>query len=304
MAYHYHDKNITTHDDVNAWIQEIKANPVPQIKLDKSFYKDNVWSRHVKDQHELLVEVKLADQFNKRLDEICAHETGFLTEAIAAHRTNDLTLEQCRTLIEKELNCEIDALKQPNLLIIEDEELVRKAIITNLEDEFNLLVAEDGNSAIKLIKDHAEIDLALMDIYLPDIKGTELYPKIRELNDLIILTALTAYKDSELAEKLIRKGAFGFLNKPFKGNDVRVKLSQAWNRKVWPFFEGKMNLQSLSYIQRLYFLDHLIKERKSNKQTLIDGADTTKGFTRYQLNSMLSNIYNYDIYGLFPEFLE
>jgi CheY-like chemotaxis protein len=310
MAYHYHDKADVSLNTVLDWVAEINKQPLTQSKLNKAFSKDNVWSRHVKDSHELLVEVKRGSAFDEKMDRLSnnsrakSDEEKTLLELVAqSYKNHHFTIDDCRKLIEMALKKPIGALQKPNLLIIEDEEKARKGMEMSLDHLFNLFFAEDGKQAIEMVKKHKDIDLALLDIFLPDIMGTELYPKIREINDLIIVTALTAYGEKKYVEDLIRKGAYGFLTKPFNPHVVLTQFTMAWNKKVWPFFEDKINIQELSYIQRLYFCDHLINERKANKQLIQSKDYNANGYTKYQLNSMLPEVYNFDIYGIFPEFL-
>jgi CheY-like chemotaxis protein len=310
MAYHYHDKTQVIPADIETWISEIKANPISPIKLDKAFYKDNAWSRHMKDRHEMIALSKLGGQFEETLKTI--HEQGskkpdaeqtLMERATQSYFSKKLNLETCQKLIEAAIGQNMSQLKKPNLLVIEDEPDIRNVIVRSLTQYFDITQAETGEQAIEIVTQNPNLHLALMDIYLPDIKGTELYPKIRNLNDLIVLVALTAFKDISLAEQIIRQGAFGFLNKPFQHIEVTQTLSRAWNRKIWPFFEGKLDVQKLSFIQRLFFFDHLLNERNEYKQLLASPEFEPQAYSKYQLNSMLTEVYNFDIYGLFPELL-
>jgi CitB family two-component system response regulator CitT len=75
--------------------------------------------------------------------------------------------------------------------------------------------ALNGKEALKLVEEY-DVDLLLLDIYMPDVLGTNLMTEIRKINlkiDVIIISAAT---EKDIIEDAIRLGAFDYIIKPVK----------------------------------------------------------------------------------------
>ncbi|HEY9576728.1 MAG TPA: response regulator [Pseudobacillus sp.] len=101
-----------------------------------------------------------------------------------------------------------------NILIADDEEVLRMLIVDTLEEEGHVLTeAVDGKDAIEWFQKGA-FDLLLVDYMMPRMTGIEVIRKVRETSDvkIVMLTAKTQQKDLEEAKEA---GADFFLAKPF-----------------------------------------------------------------------------------------
>lgn len=111
--------------------------------------------------------------------------------------------------------------KKLNILVVDDEEIVRETIKRILKSEgFCVTVAECGNSAIELAKT-SEMDVALLDIKLPGIDGIDTLIKLKEINPRLEAVMMTAYEVTERIEKAFKEGAIACLHKPF---DIQTLL--------------------------------------------------------------------------------
>lgn len=113
--------------------------------------------------------------------------------------------------------------KKTKVLIIEDEmiaQTVIKMMLTTLNCEFEL--AGSGEEAIAKYND--SFDLVLMDIGLPDKRGTEVSKEIRQLqvNKRIPIVVLTAYSIDSVAIECNQAGVDDIYNKPFTQEDLRT----------------------------------------------------------------------------------
>src|SRR5699024_5614513 len=100
---------------------------------------------------------------------------------------------------------------------------VNKEYLSKL-DNFQLVTsAKTGKEALQKIENE-EIDLVLLDVYLPDISGVELLKEIRNLNMPIDVITVTAARDSETVHRLFRLGVIDYLVKPFRYNRFRSAL--------------------------------------------------------------------------------
>ncbi len=102
-----------------------------------------------------------------------------------------------------------------NTLIVDDDPEVRKTLALILEDE-NYLVetAENGKDAIRKCE-KTPFDVALIDVELPDIKGTELLHLLNEKRPKMVRIIITGHPSIENAAKSVNEKADGYVTKPF-----------------------------------------------------------------------------------------
>ncbi len=115
------------------------------------------------------------------------------------------------------------------ILVVEDNE----ANINYLRDLVdvagaNCLTAKLGSEALKLLTEKA-IDAALVDIQLPDIDGLELIKKMKGLHPSLPIIIQTAYTPSEYIDKAYAIGAWGYLTKPIKADDMLSLLNELFS---------------------------------------------------------------------------
>ncbi|MFY9151276.1 MAG: PAS domain S-box protein [Prolixibacteraceae bacterium] len=104
-----------------------------------------------------------------------------------------------------------------NLLIVEDDEtsLIFLRTIMELEN-INLYEANNGVTAIEMVKKHPEIELVLMDMKLPVLDGFEATHRIKKIRPELPVIAQTAYAFLEDQQKAIEAGCIDFISKPVK----------------------------------------------------------------------------------------
>ena len=118
------------------------------------------------------------------------------------------------------------------ILIADDEALIRQDIKEILTEVGYEVVAEakDGYHALELAKVTLP-DLMIMDIKMPNINGLEAAEEIQiALNKRIPTVILTAYNQPELIQKAGDVGAFAFLTKPVKPQDLIASIETAKSR--------------------------------------------------------------------------
>jgi len=108
------------------------------------------------------------------------------------------------------------------ILVIDDDRSIRHMIKTGLSatPEFEVLTAVDGASGLKMICDENP-DVALLDIYMPEDHGLELFRKIRALDTKLPVIFITGDSTSETAIEAMRAGAFDYLSKPLNIEQLR-----------------------------------------------------------------------------------
>lgn len=117
------------------------------------------------------------------------------------------------------------------ILIVDDEESIRKVLATILEEEgYFVDTAKNGKEAIE--KSEANFyNLALLDIRLPDMEGTELLIAMRETTPKMIKVIMTGYPSLHNAVKAVNKGADAYILKPFDIDDALRTIKEQLERQ-------------------------------------------------------------------------
>lgn len=119
------------------------------------------------------------------------------------------------------------------ILIIEDEEQIRRVLIRILTDEdskFEIFEASDGKKGLDLIKKES-FDLVLCDIKMPKLDGIELLQKAKKINSTLPFIMLTGHGNIETAVDSMKLGAYDFISKPPDLNRLINSVRNALERK-------------------------------------------------------------------------
>ena len=118
-----------------------------------------------------------------------------------------------------------------NILIIDDEEILQDVLTTLLQKEgFTTSSATTGLQGLEILE-REEIDLVLLDLMLPDMSGLEVLKKIRASDPDQVVVVITAFSSIEGAIEAMRQGAFHYIPKPFKNEEVLLTIRQGLERR-------------------------------------------------------------------------
>ena len=107
-------------------------------------------------------------------------------------------------------------MKPARILVIDDDDSVRKVMSAALEDEgYKVDLAETGTQAIEKSKSEF-YNMALIDIRLPDMEGTRLLSELKETTPKMVKIIVTGYPSMQNAIEAVKRGADDFVVKPFK----------------------------------------------------------------------------------------
>ena len=111
------------------------------------------------------------------------------------------------------------------ILILEDEENIRSFVVINLQRAGYVTVeASTGQEALDKLREHPDVDVAVLDIMLPDIDGFEVCRRIRATSKrigIIMLTARTQEMDKVTG---LMNGADDYVTKPFSPAELTARL--------------------------------------------------------------------------------
>ncbi|MHB9155640.1 MAG: response regulator [Endomicrobiales bacterium] len=113
------------------------------------------------------------------------------------------------------------------ILIMDDEPALRN-IVYNIVKPLGhpLFTAEDGRQAIEVAQREVP-DLALLDMRVPDMDGLEVLAELRKINPNVRAIMLSGFGDVETAVHALKQGAFDYLSKPFKVDEVLKIVNKA-----------------------------------------------------------------------------
>ena len=107
------------------------------------------------------------------------------------------------------------------LLLVDDHEIVRRGLRELLEVEGDLrVVAEAGSLDEALAIDVGELDVAVLDVRLPDGSGVDLCRLLREKRPELACLMLTSFADNEALNASVLAGARGYVLKNVRGDDL------------------------------------------------------------------------------------
>ncbi len=118
-----------------------------------------------------------------------------------------------------------------SILIVDDEKSLREFLTIMLEEKgYEVHSASDGEAAIKLIKERS-FDLALTDIRMRRSNGLDVLDAVKEFQPNTPVVMMTAYATAETAVEAMKKGAYDYLSKPFKVEELQLLIKNALEKK-------------------------------------------------------------------------
>ena len=121
--------------------------------------------------------------------------------------------------------------QKANILIVDDEEVVRLSHLRSLESaDCNAQAVEDGKQALSVMEEHL-IDVVLLDLRMPDLDGMDVLKTIKQRWPDSEVVVITGYPSIETAKQAVRLGAFNYLTKPLGPNEVLKAANGAVNQK-------------------------------------------------------------------------
>jgi DNA-binding NtrC family response regulator len=113
------------------------------------------------------------------------------------------------------------------VLLLDDEAIVGKRLKPAIEKiNCNVEVFQDPQLAVERINEK-EFDIVVTDIYMDDMDGMQVLDIVLKKSSRTKVIMITGYAMISLARDAMEKGAFDFIAKPFKPDDLRVVIAKA-----------------------------------------------------------------------------
>ncbi|MBI4011135.1 MAG: sigma-54-dependent Fis family transcriptional regulator [Candidatus Rokubacteria bacterium] len=119
----------------------------------------------------------------------------------------------------------------PGILIADDDPVARDLLAEVLAKEgYRVRAAAGGRECLELARS-GPVDLALLDLRMPDLDGLEVLRQIQALHPGVPILILTAFATLETAIEAIRAGAYDYLSKPFRMEEIRLVVRRALEQR-------------------------------------------------------------------------
>jgi CheY-like chemotaxis protein len=109
----------------------------------------------------------------------------------------------------------------PVVLIVEDDPAIRQFLVIALRGfNFDVHSAANGSEALDVYR-RGGIDLVLMDVQMPVLDGPRTLARLKEINSAVACCFMSAHTGGYDLDEIMSLGAIGFLQKPFKLDELR-----------------------------------------------------------------------------------
>jgi two-component system, NtrC family, response regulator PilR len=119
----------------------------------------------------------------------------------------------------------------PSVLLVDDEpDIVEILEMVLREEEMDVYTSRSGREALDVLRSR-NVDVVVSDIRMPDLTGVELLREAKQLSPETVFVMMTAFASTETAIEALQHGAFDYLTKPFKMEEMKSIVRQALRRR-------------------------------------------------------------------------
>ena len=117
------------------------------------------------------------------------------------------------------------------ILVADDEQSMREFLDIMLKKEgYKVSLASNGEEVVKVVENDL-FDLILLDIRMPKLDGISALKKIKANSPETIVIMITAYASADTAIKAMKEGAYDYITKPFKVEEIKLIIKNALEKK-------------------------------------------------------------------------
>ncbi len=167
------------------------------------------------------------------------------------------------------------------ILVVDDEEKIRRSLSGLLKDQgYEVIAVENGSECLQIMSTQ-NFDLVILDVIMPEASGIEVLQKIKEEYKDTEVIMITGYADKEKAISALRLNAYDFVEKPFESKEMLNTISHCLNhlglrKEIKKKNQEKKKLENqLRHVQKM------------------EALGTLTGGIAHEFNNMLTTIIGY-----------
>ncbi|MBW2513976.1 MAG: sigma-54-dependent Fis family transcriptional regulator [Deltaproteobacteria bacterium] len=163
------------------------------------------------------------------------------------------------------MNKKSEIIEKKRLLIIDDEENMRHMLTVMLKNfGYSVQTAADGAQGLQLMGE-TEFDFVLCDIKMPNMDGMTFLSEAGKREHETTIIMMSAYGSVETAIAAMKKGAYDYISKPFKADEVQMTLKKAEERERLKR-ENRLLRERISHIEENYRFRNMIGKSSAMKE--------------------------------------
>jgi two-component system response regulator AtoC len=140
------------------------------------------------------------------------------------------------------------------ILVVDDEESIRYMLKLALEEAgYEVELASDGTTALKKLTESV-FDCVISDVRMPEMGGLELLKAIQEIRPDLTVIVMSAFGSLDTAIEAMKLGAYDYVSKPFKQDEIILTLKKAEERERL----RKENVLLRREVEKKYSFDNII----------------------------------------------
>lgn len=147
------------------------------------------------------------------------------------------------------------------LLVDDEKDLLEWLSVVLTKEGYEVSCATSGKDALRLFKQQI-FNMVITDIRMSPVNGIELLKQLKNLNPEIMVLMITAFASVETAVKALRLGAYDYLLKPFKLDEIKLVIKRAFSQKRI-FSDDKVSQRKLK--QKYGFANIIGKSKQMQK---------------------------------------
>lgn len=161
--------------------------------------------------------------------------------------------------------------KKGNIIVIDDDDMVNEVLSFILKEEYDVLTFFNAEDALN----NGQISMAdaiITDVNLPGMNGIDFLRQVYQVDSNIPVIVITAYNDIDIAISALKNGAFDFILKPFKNDQILLSVQKAIERHDLLRENIKLMNELKSKNRELELLNRKIQQRNVEIENELDIA--------------------------------
>ena len=123
-------------------------------------------------------------------------------------------------------------MEKKRILVVDDERSMREFLGIMLTKEgYSVTQCPDGETALRQVEEDI-FDLVIMDIRMPKMDGITVLERMKEITPETLAIMITAFASTDTAVRAMKKGAYDYITKPFKIDEIKLIIRNALEKKA------------------------------------------------------------------------